>query len=132
MAHFYLNEQLSDAVVGGAASIVGTEARHAVTVGRTRVGEQLAIGNGAGLIATGAVVVADATELVIEVETVELTPPASPAIWLAQALAKGDRDELAIQTATELGADGVIPWTAARSIARWEGAKIAKGQERWS
>ena len=132
MAHFYLNEQLSDAVVGGAASIVGTEARHAVTVGRTRVGEQLAIGNGAGLIATGAVVVADATELVIEVETVELTPPASPAIWLAQALAKGDRDELAIQAATELGADGVIPWAASRSVSRWEGAKIGKGHERWS
>jgi 16S rRNA (uracil1498-N3)-methyltransferase len=132
MAHFYLNEQLSDAVVGGTASIIGTEARHAVTVGRTRIGEQLAIGNGGGLIATGAVVVADATELVIEVETVELTPRGSPAIWLAQALAKGDRDELAIQAATELGVDGVIPWAASRSVSRWEGAKVGKGHERWS
>jgi 16S rRNA (uracil1498-N3)-methyltransferase len=132
MAHFYLNELLSEAVVGGTASITGTEARHAVTVGRTRIGEQLAIGNGAGLIATGAVVVADATELVIEVETAEPTPRASPAIWLAQALAKGDRDELAIQAATELGVDGVIPWAASRSVSRWEGAKVGKGHERWS
>jgi 16S rRNA (uracil1498-N3)-methyltransferase len=132
MAHFYLNELFSDAVIGGTASITGAEARHAVTVGRTRVGEQLAIGNGAGLIATGVVVAADATELVIEVETVDLSPRASPAIWLAQALAKGDRDELAIQAATELGADGVIPWAASRSVSRWEGAKVGKGQERWS
>jgi 16S rRNA (uracil1498-N3)-methyltransferase len=51
--------------------------------------------------------------------------------YLAQALAKGDRDELAIQAATELGVDGIIPWLAARSISRWEGAKIAKGQDRW-
>jgi 16S rRNA (uracil1498-N3)-methyltransferase len=53
-------------------------------------------------------------------------------VFLAQALAKGDRDELAVQAATELGVDGVIPWTAARSISRWEGAKIAKGRDRWS
>ena len=55
-----------------------------------------------------------------------------PAIFLAQALAKGDRDELAVQAATELGIDGVIPWSAARSISRWEGAKVAKGRDRWS
>jgi 16S rRNA (uracil1498-N3)-methyltransferase len=37
-----------------------------------------------------------------------------------------------VQAATELGVDGVIPWTAGRSISRWEGAKIAKGHDRWS
>ena len=57
---------------------------------------------------------------------------ATPAVFLAQALAKGDRDELAVQVATELGVDGVIPWTAARSISRWEGAKVAKGRDRWA
>jgi 16S rRNA (uracil1498-N3)-methyltransferase len=51
---------------------------------------------------------------------------------LVQALAKGDRDELAIQAATELGVDGVIPWAAARSVSRWEGAKLARGRERWA
>ena len=47
-------------------------------------------------------------------------------------MAKGDRDELAIQTATELGVDGVIPWAAHRSIVRWDGAKVAKHRERWT
>jgi 16S rRNA (uracil1498-N3)-methyltransferase len=51
---------------------------------------------------------------------------------LAQALAKGDRDELAIQAATELGAAGVIPWAAERSVSRWDGAKAIKGRERWA
>ncbi len=37
-----------------------------------------------------------------------------------------------MQAATELGVDGVIPWTAQRSISRWEGPKIAKGRDRWS
>ena len=55
-----------------------------------------------------------------------------PELWLAQALAKGDRDELAVQAATELGVAGVIPWAADRSISRWEGAKVAKGRDRWA
>jgi 16S rRNA (uracil1498-N3)-methyltransferase len=134
MSSLYLNLELDPAAigVGAAVSISGAESRHAVTVGRARAGEQLAIGNGSGLVARGTVVSAAATELVIEVDAVELTPRPSPGIWLAQALAKGDRDELAIQAATELGVDGVIPWAAARSVSRWEGPKLAKGHERWS
>ena len=34
--------------------------------------------------------------------------------------------------ATELGVDGVIPWSAARSISRWQGPKITKGRDRWA
>lgn len=48
-----------------------------------------------------------------------------------QALAKGDRDELAVQAATELGVDAVIPWQAQRSVSRWEGQKVTKGRDRW-
>jgi 16S rRNA (uracil1498-N3)-methyltransferase len=132
MAHFYLNELVGTAEPGSRVSIDGPEARHAVTVSRLAVGETVSIGNGRGLVVTGPVVTAEHTELAIEAETVSDVPRTEPAIFLAQALAKGDRDELAVQAATELGVDGVIPWTAARSISRWEGAKIAKGHDRWS
>ena len=54
-----------------------------------------------------------------------------PSIHLVQALAKGDRDELAIQAATELGCWAVIPWQAERSVSRWDAAKAKKGVERW-
>jgi 16S rRNA (uracil1498-N3)-methyltransferase len=132
MAHFYLDEELAGAKVGDRVSLRGQEARHAVTVSRLAVGETVSIGNGAGLVVTGPVVVAEHTELTIEVVDALEAPRREPAVFLAQALAKGDRDELAVQAATELGVDGVIPWTAARSISRWEGAKIAKGRDRWS
>ena len=132
MAHLYISEELESAAVGDRVAITGTEARHAVTVSRLAVGESIAIGNGAGLIVSGPIVTAEHTELVIDVAEVVEAPRRTPAVFLAQALAKGDRDELAVQAATELGVDGVIPWTAARSISRWEGAKIAKGRDRWS
>jgi 16S rRNA (uracil1498-N3)-methyltransferase len=132
VAHFYLNDELLAAAVGERISVSGAEARHAVTVSRLITGESISVGNGAGLVVSGTIVSADAGEFVLEVETVEQTPAASPAIWLAQALAKGDRDEYAVQQATELGVDGVIPWAATRSIVKWEGNKVAKGHQRWS
>jgi 16S rRNA (uracil1498-N3)-methyltransferase len=132
MAHFYLNDELTSARIGDRVSVTGAEARHAVTVSRLAPGEALAVGNGAGLVVTGTIVTAEPTEFVLEVATVSEMQPASPAIWLAQALAKGDRDEYAVQQATELGVDGVIPWSAQRSIVKWEGNKVAKGRQRWS
>jgi 16S rRNA (uracil1498-N3)-methyltransferase len=132
MAHFYLNEAIESALPGATVQIDGSEVRHAVTVSRVSVGEQLSVGNGRGLIVTGTVTRADHTALELIAETVRTVEPASPAIVLVQALAKGDRDEMAVQAATELGIDAVIPWTAARSISRWEGAKVAKGIARWS
>jgi len=131
VAHFYLNEELTEAAIGSRVQVTGPEARHAVTVSRLKVGERVVIGNGSGLVVEGPIVSAEHTVLEIEVDTVTTEPPASPAIWLTQALAKGDRDEMAVQAATELGADGVIPWLAQRCISRWDGAKVAKGHARW-
>jgi 16S rRNA (uracil1498-N3)-methyltransferase len=132
VAHFYLSEELLPVAVGEYVTVSGLEARHAVTVSRIAVGESIAVGNGAGLVAHGRVVSAEPTAFVVEVESVLERPAATPAVWLAQALAKGDRDEHAVQQATELGVDGVIPWSAQRSIVKWEGAKVRKGHDRWT
>jgi len=132
VAHLYIDEDLDDAKVGDTVSLTKAEARHAVTVSRLKVGETVSIGNGAGLVVSGPIITAEHTELSIEVAEAERTPRSTPAVFLAQALAKADRDELAVQVATELGIDGVIPWSAARSISRWNGAKVAKGRDRWA
>lgn len=121
-----------DVGAGSAVQLTGEEGRHAVAVARVRVGEVLSISDGEGLVVTGTVGSVDGTTLTLNVEVVERHPAASPEVWLAQALAKGDRDELAVQAATELGVAGVIPWAAERSISRWEGAKAAKGRDRWA
>jgi 16S rRNA (uracil1498-N3)-methyltransferase len=132
MAHFFLSETLGTATVGQTVRLDGAEAKHAVTVSRVRPGETLLLGNGAGLVLGVTVLTVDPAELTARVDEVRESAAQTPRIVLVQALAKGDRDELAVQAATELGIDGVIPWAAARSVARWEGAKVAKGQARWA
>jgi len=132
MASLYLYELTeADAVVGARVEVTGDEARHALQVARVRPGERIAIGDGRGVVVRGAIVQAAQGVLAIDVDEVVREPEPSPALWLVQALAKGDRDELAVQAATELGVSGVIPWAAERSVSRWEGAKVARGEERW-
>ncbi|QEO09807.1 16S rRNA (uracil(1498)-N(3))-methyltransferase [Protaetiibacter larvae] len=131
MASLYLTDELGDARPGARIEVTGDEARHALQVARVRVGERIALGDGRGTLVRGAVVGAAAGILAVEVDEVVRDPEPHPELWLAQALAKGDRDELAIQAATELGVAGVIPWAAERSVTRWEGAKVARGEERW-
>jgi 16S rRNA (uracil1498-N3)-methyltransferase len=48
-----------------------------------------------------------------------------------QALAKGDRGELAVEMLTEIGVDEIVPWAAARCVVRWEGARGERALERW-
>jgi 16S rRNA (uracil1498-N3)-methyltransferase len=78
------------------------------------------------------VTVADKTRVACSVEYPrrDTEPPLN--IVLAQALAKGDRDELAVQAATELGVSVVVPWQSERSVSKWVGDKVAKGVARWT
>jgi len=132
VAHFYLNESLTSAEVSDVVELTGPEARHAVTVSRVHIGDDLVVGNGSGLVLTGTVTEAEPLRLTLSVTGAVQHERDQPGIWLVQALAKGDRDEMAVQAVTELGIDGIIPWSASRSIVRWEGAKVAKGRERWA
>jgi 16S rRNA (uracil1498-N3)-methyltransferase len=65
-------------------------------------------------------------------ETVDDEPEPDPRLVLVQALAKGGRDEQAVETATELGVDEVVPWQAARGVVVWRGReREEKGRRRW-
>ena len=134
MSSLFLRDDLAAVphAVGDLIVLSGDEARHAATVNRMRVGEHTAIGDGRGLVVTGVVTRVEPRELELVVETAAAHPEPSPPLVLVQALAKGDRDEMAVQTATELGVSAVVPWQAERSISRWAGPKVAKGVERWS
>lgn len=117
-------------VAGQTVQLAGPEGHHAAAVRRLRVGEAIALTNGQGLKARGVVSAVAPKQLTVAVHSVETFELPVVTFTLVQAVAKGDRDELAIQAATELGTTKVVPWQADRSISKWDG-KEEKNRERW-
>lgn len=108
----------------------GPEARHAATVRRLRPGERVDLTDGCGLLAECVVTRGGRDELDVEVRARwEYSPPA-PRLTVVQALAKGERDERAVEAMTEAGVDVIVPWAADRSVARWR-EREGKALARW-
>jgi 16S rRNA (uracil1498-N3)-methyltransferase len=128
--HFLVDEA-TDAVPGDVVELGGAEAHHAAVVRRVRVGEEVTLGDGRGAWLTGVCELVSPKSVGVRISARADIPATSPRLVLVQALAKGDRDELAVQAATELGVDEVVPWQAARSVSRWDAAKAEKGRLRW-
>ena len=97
----------------------GPEGHHAATVARMRVGESLLVGDGRGTLARGRVTAVGRGTLTVALGERRVEPAPTPRIVVAQGIAKGDRGELAVQAMTEVGVDAIVPWAAARSVARW-------------
>jgi 16S rRNA (uracil1498-N3)-methyltransferase len=131
MAHLYIADDLVVTSVGATVVLVGSEARHAATVSRLRVGETILVTNGRGIFVNAEATLVAKDQVELRVEEILESAPAQPEISLVQALAKGDRDERAIEMSTELGVSHIVPWQAARSVSRWDGEKSIKGRERW-
>lgn len=118
--------------VSGRLVLDGAEGHHAAKVRRIRMGERVALSDGAGGLATCTVVgVAAGGSLELRVDTFAQVPAPDPRLVVVQALAKGDRGELAVELMTELGVDEVMPWAAERSVAQWRGERAARGLHRW-
>jgi len=122
---------LAEAVVGGTVEVTGDEARHAVVVRRIRVGERVALTDGAGTTVVCEVATTSKTTLTATVEERTEVPAEAPRLVVVQAIPKGDRGELAVEMLTEVGVDAVVPWAASRSVARWRGDRAEKALARW-
>lgn len=122
---------LADHVHGPSVTLTGAEGRHAATVRRLRPGEPVDVvdGRGARAVCTVVCVGRDVVELAVGECVVE--PEPAPRVVVVQALAKGDRGELAVELCTEVGADEVVPWAAQRCVVQWDGPRGARALERW-
>ncbi|KOG15367.1 16S rRNA (uracil(1498)-N(3))-methyltransferase [Streptomyces viridochromogenes] len=121
-----------DAGDGGQYVLDGPEGRHAVSVKRLRPGEEVVLTDGAGRYAVCDVIAAEGKDrLVVHMTSVSEEPEPTPRITVVQALPKGDRGELAVETMTEVGVDAVVPWQAARCITQWKGDRGLKALGKW-
>jgi 16S rRNA (uracil1498-N3)-methyltransferase len=127
----FVHPTLAGLVAGDPVGLEGDEARHAVVVKRIRVGEQVALTDGAGTSATVTVTATSGSSLSATVDAVTTSSPEMPRVVVVQAIPKGDRGELAVEMLTEVGVDVIVPWAAARSVSVWRGDKQAKALAKW-
>ena len=111
----------------------GPEGRHAVSVKRLRPGEAVVLTDGQGRWTEGVVGAAEGKDrlLVTGLAGVREEPSPAPRITVVQALPKGDRGEVAVETMTETGVDAIVPWQASRCITQWKGDRGLKSLAKW-
>jgi 16S rRNA (uracil1498-N3)-methyltransferase len=123
--------EFEDPKPGDEIVLAGDEGRHAVVVRRIAVGETILLADGVGTAVRGPVVSTDRAGLALRVEEVLRTPVDDLRFVAAQALAKGDRAELAVEMLTEIGVDEVVPWQAQRSVVKWVPDRAERHLARW-
>ncbi|MEV7506359.1 16S rRNA (uracil(1498)-N(3))-methyltransferase [Streptomyces sp. NPDC090085] len=110
----------------------GAEGRHAVSVKRLNPGEPLVLTDGRGGWAEAVVKAAEGKDrLVVAVTATGEEAEPQVRITVVQALPKGDRGELAVETMTETGVDAIVPWQASRCITQWRADRGAKSLAKW-
>lgn len=125
----FIHPEAAAAVVGGVLTLTGPEAKHAATVQRRTVGELVDLVDGLGNRASGHITAVESSGVDVTIDALSRDEDAP--VVLVQALAKGGRDEQAVETATELGVTEVVPWAAQRCIVQWRDAKRDKGKAGW-
>jgi 16S rRNA (uracil1498-N3)-methyltransferase len=127
----FVHPDLTELGAGSSVVLDGDEGRHAVVVKRIRVGEQVALTDGAGTTVLATVTATDRSALTATVDETRSAPRELPRVVVVQAIPKGDRGELAVEMLTEVGVDVVVPWAADRCVAVWRGDRAAKSLARW-
>lgn len=108
-----------DGPVGGDVVLEGAEGHHLARVRRIRAGETVTVADGRGRwwltetagVKAGRVVLRACGPTVTE-------PQLQPPLTVAFALGKADQPTFVVHACTELGADRLVPWVAARSVVR--------------
>ncbi len=128
----FVHDEVAAASAGGLLELTGEEGHHAAVVRRIGVGEHITLTDGRGTVATCRVRRAGKTGLTAEVlGEVGVVQAEMPRVMVVQAIPKGDRGELAVEMLTEVGVDVIVPWTAARSVAKWKGERADKHLAKW-
>lgn len=116
---------------GETYTLSGPEGHHAATVQRLRPGETVLLGDAHGGVVVAVVTEARRGELQVRVQSRRHEKAPDPRLVVVQAIPKGDRGELAVQVMTEVGADVIVPWAAARCVVRWRGDRGERSRRRW-
>ena len=102
------------------------QSQHLLTVLRLRPGEALEVFDG-----RGGRFQAVLAPFGLEIGAALPSPPRRVDLVLVQALAKGEKMDLVVQKATELGVSRIVPLAAERSVVRLEEKRAGSRAARW-
>ena len=129
LTRVYLDAPLE---AGGRVALTGSAARHLTRVLRLRPGQALTLFNGGGgeYAATIEAVHGEKVEVAVgEAQAIERESPLI--LTLAQGVSRGERMDLVVQKATELGASRIVPLLTERSVVRLSAPQAARKLEHW-
>lgn len=128
MARFFVDP---DMMSGDTIVLTGENAQHAKVL-RLKAGEQVLVCDGAGMECVCEVDYFAGNEVNLTVkERRSASTEASIRVSIYMGFPKADKLEHVIQKATELGADEIIAFPAARSVSKPDEKSLKKKLERW-
>jgi 16S rRNA (uracil1498-N3)-methyltransferase len=105
---------------------------HVARVLRARPGQLLTLFDGRGGEYDATILAIDRGGVRVQIDEHRAIERESPvAVTLLQALARGERMDLIVQKATELGVAAVVAWGGERSVVRLDGPGLARRCEHW-
>lgn len=122
----------ADHIDGGAHRITGEDARHIIKSLRMDCGEELTLCDRQGV--EHRCVIKELNPDSVDVEVLENYPCQNEPdikITLYQALPKGDKMDLIVQKAVELGVYKIVPVISSRCVSRPDEKSLAKKVRRW-
>jgi 16S rRNA (uracil1498-N3)-methyltransferase len=117
---------------GASLTLRGSAASHLTRVLRLRVGGPLTLFNGQGGEYAGTLEKSRGGEVTVVVGEHRAQERESPlALTLAQGVSRGERMDLVVQKATELGVTCVVPLLTERSVVRFEPQQADRKSNHW-
>jgi 16S rRNA (uracil1498-N3)-methyltransferase len=117
---------------GTRVTLDGGAARHVTRVLRLRVGEALTLFNGSGGEYAASIEQSQGGRVAVAIGEQRAIERESPlTLTLAQGVSRGERMDLVVQKATELGVSGLVPVLSERSVVRLTAQQADRRLNHW-
>ncbi len=122
----------SSLVTGADIALTASGANHVARVLRSRVGDVIGIFDGEGHEFCAIIASIKGQQVVVNIgKHVETTNESPLRITLLQGVSRGERMDLVVQKATELGVASIVPVITDRSVVKLDRDQITKKQQHW-
>lgn len=128
MRYFFLED--GELVAGREVSLSGEDINHAYRVLRLKIGDKAVVSDGRGRALAGTITFSSSRQVRMLPEEEKAPAESSLEIILIQALIKGDRMDLILRQAVELGVRRIVPLVTGRSVPQWDRRQDQKKQLR--